>query len=562
MNRDIQHLSSFFDEKFYLENNPDIRRRKIKPLKHWLSIGIKQNRMPNPNIRFDKNFYISNYPDVKKSGLDPFHYYLVVGIKEGRKSSHENTNVVMGRVINRDQSTKENRSGINGTNVNNVTNRTNVLEHSKKVLTISEEIKQSFNPNINANINANINPLINMLPIGEYKIFKIENVDDLSLFEFRTIKLEVDELCIITQRIDKNEEWKGNLTIKVANDHVNQTIEIGPSDENIKCNVVDLKNGTNINDKRIIDLGNFQLVYSNSNLGLDINFKDTYVHFFKEKLIGNTYPVVLNGAIIYFNSVSKSYHNIYENGCDFILMAYRNMEPTNSPSEIWLAYIDKDTFNVIKNEILIQSDTLNKKYYEDPRFNLLNDKLILSYSKFNFPDKVTIFFSEFNVGSESNETAKLGPEQTIYELHLQTWEKNWTFFTSKGKAYCLYKITPIEIYEISDKYNIITKIPNQWTHPHKDLRGGCPPVFFKEKFWIFTHCTKYNIYCVVIDNNFRVVGYSLLPLLPKTKKKSIYFPVGAIINGETWLISMGVNDRDVGIIKMNHGSLESSISWI
>lgn len=76
--------SGLFDEKYYLLNNPDVRIADIDPLKHFITIGWKENR--NPSAQFDLSFYLSNNPDVRESGTNPLLHYIRYGQSEGRSA--------------------------------------------------------------------------------------------------------------------------------------------------------------------------------------------------------------------------------------------------------------------------------------------------------------------------------------------------------------------------------------------------------------------------------------------------------------------------------------------
>ena len=82
-----------FDERFYLENYPDIavaiRSRKVRSgLEHYLETGYFENRLPRKLI-VDERYYLDENPDVAdavkrgrvKSAQEHFEH---AGFKEGR----------------------------------------------------------------------------------------------------------------------------------------------------------------------------------------------------------------------------------------------------------------------------------------------------------------------------------------------------------------------------------------------------------------------------------------------------------------------------------------------
>ena len=78
--------SNLFDKdwysKTYLKNNGD------DPIRHYIATGWKENCNPSPY--FDTKWYLDNNPDVKKDGINPFVHYINYGKKEGRLPNPEN----------------------------------------------------------------------------------------------------------------------------------------------------------------------------------------------------------------------------------------------------------------------------------------------------------------------------------------------------------------------------------------------------------------------------------------------------------------------------------------
>jgi hypothetical protein len=73
--------SGLFDERFYLDHNPDAADA-TDPLAHYLEAGAREGRQPHP--WFDAAFYQSRYADVRGSGLNPLLHFLTIGLAEGR----------------------------------------------------------------------------------------------------------------------------------------------------------------------------------------------------------------------------------------------------------------------------------------------------------------------------------------------------------------------------------------------------------------------------------------------------------------------------------------------
>ena len=74
--------SGEFDEAFYLGKYDDVRRADVDALHHFVKIGWRELRQPNP--WFNTKFYLEKYQDVKALGVNPFVHYLKHGKAEGR----------------------------------------------------------------------------------------------------------------------------------------------------------------------------------------------------------------------------------------------------------------------------------------------------------------------------------------------------------------------------------------------------------------------------------------------------------------------------------------------
>jgi len=74
--------SGLFDTSYYLDRNPDVAESGMNPLAHYLKVGFKEGRDPNP--LFETSYYLKENPDVTESGMNPLVHYLEIGAKEGR----------------------------------------------------------------------------------------------------------------------------------------------------------------------------------------------------------------------------------------------------------------------------------------------------------------------------------------------------------------------------------------------------------------------------------------------------------------------------------------------
>ena len=81
----IVRASGLFDEAWYLDQYPDVRKLRMDPLQHFLWLGRLLKRNPSP--RFDAAAYLEENADVAGSGENPLTHFIKWGKKEGREFS-------------------------------------------------------------------------------------------------------------------------------------------------------------------------------------------------------------------------------------------------------------------------------------------------------------------------------------------------------------------------------------------------------------------------------------------------------------------------------------------
>ena len=83
--------SGLFDDKYYLLCYPDVRCADVDPLKHYLTIGWKEDR--SPSAQFDVNLYLQNNPDFRSSGINPLIHYILQS-KEAERAGSTSTKLL------------------------------------------------------------------------------------------------------------------------------------------------------------------------------------------------------------------------------------------------------------------------------------------------------------------------------------------------------------------------------------------------------------------------------------------------------------------------------------
>jgi GT2 family glycosyltransferase len=80
-------FSTLFDQEWYLEKNPEIRKAGMDPLQHYLRYGAQEGRNPHP--LFETKWYLSQRPELTNIGLTPLEHYVSYGAREGRSPHPE-----------------------------------------------------------------------------------------------------------------------------------------------------------------------------------------------------------------------------------------------------------------------------------------------------------------------------------------------------------------------------------------------------------------------------------------------------------------------------------------
>ncbi len=181
-----------------------------------------------------------------------------------------------------------------------------------------------------------------------------------------------------------------------------------------------------------------------------------------------------------------------------------------------------------------------------------------------------------------------GSDPSLQSLPSKEWiiEKNWQFFSSGQKNYCIYKADhehDVFEFDVADgliKRRFLSLFRASWNHGK--ISGGASPVLHPDGlFYSFFHSwtvdeTKKRIYHIglyTFENKppFRVKEVSSKPLMsasdPANESPSghaVLFPAGAIFDASTseWLIATGVNDSACGWFRITHSEARSSLKKV
>jgi predicted GH43/DUF377 family glycosyl hydrolase len=162
-------------------------------------------------------------------------------------------------------------------------------------------------------------------------------------------------------------------------------------------------------------------------------------------------------------------------------------------------------------------------------------------------------------------------------------EKNWIWFWpgAENEPHLIYSTDNGEhrVVKFSDRFQVQdewrTRCEAEWRWGI--IRGGTPPVRFGNEYWTFFHsslplATKYHrryfmgAYSFLAEPPWNVTQVTGRPLLAASdedewwpQKPLVVFPCGAVLQGNTWLVTMGVNDLKCAWMKIPHVDLCSKM---
>ena len=202
-------------------------------------------------------------------------------------------------------------------------------------------------------------------------------------------------------------------------------------------------------------------------------------------------------------------------------------------------------------------------------------------AQFNSKPKIVIHQSLFILGKDFKVDGILDVEYggngpSLY--HGESAEKNWLWFDCDKRSYFVYQTEPHIVCEVVGGKVVQehrTHAALGWTLG--TIRGGTPPVRVGDHFISFFHSSmpwkstpRYGVrrvyfmgaYMFEAKPPFQIVAATRERLLTGTWNEptqegvpAVVYPNGALIDGDTWTISMGVNDCGCGWVKLNHEDL-------
>jgi predicted GH43/DUF377 family glycosyl hydrolase len=157
----------------------------------------------------------------------------------------------------------------------------------------------------------------------------------------------------------------------------------------------------------------------------------------------------------------------------------------------------------------------------------------------------------------------------------RAWEKSHMPFEHSGNLFMVYSISPHQILYVKGEQATLAYEcpgPSPWT-PGTEMRGGAAPVLHNGEWYHFFHSRydrprrTYFMGCYTFSpeppfSPLRVVPEPLIVADRKTNTGpdrnycDVFFPRGAVISGDHWVISAGIHDRWTELRRIRQGEIE------
>jgi predicted GH43/DUF377 family glycosyl hydrolase len=271
----------------------------------------------------------------------------------------------------------------------------------------------------------------------------------------------------------------------------------------------------------------------------------------------------LYDASYHYNASIHKYKDVYR-------MFYRvGNNPSFEKDRIATCLIDL-SYNVLTESVLLNviSNYGNSEHVEDPRIIEYNNFWFLFYT-----DGYKMAVAKLDIDScEVIYSHYLIKPANALNKNSDTREKNWIPFVENNKLYILYSDTPRTILECHDSNKTLeivkTNVLNySLTCMYGEIRGGCPPVHYKDNQYIWFFHTSYksrhtNKYCIgayITEGYTDVILITNKPILfgrpdpgenMYARAINIVFPCGAVKTPRGWAISMGIQDSYIAVLEV------------
>ena len=283
--------------------------------------------------------------------------------------------------------------------------------------------------------------------------------------------------------------------------------------------------------------------------------------------------VIPNGLLL---DAPHNYNNgLFEWRGRLIMCYRRHLE--NAFSEIAVCEIDRDTLlpsTKFPQFVLDIPKEFDNEDHEDARIFWFGDEIFVSYTMWRravSPTGRWLYMPRIDVAAfddEWNFKYKFTPD---YDGNGEIPQKNWTFFVHGIDLMFVYDFSHHVVCKVTDSGRCDAVLTPGITWNYGTIRGSTPPQRISDTEYLsFFHSRKRDdgaphknryyagAYCFEAKEPFRITRYTEEPVFAGSESNQQWdtdlacvFPCGLVIDGETALVSMGSNDMECAIGRVN-----------
>ena len=253
-----------------------------------------------------------------------------------------------------------------------------------------------------------------------------------------------------------------------------------------------------------------------------------------------------------------------------LVCAYRYHHDGTASTRLAICELD-DKFATIDNQAINLNETALS--HEDPRLFVFQDSLWMSYIASEWPHFPAAKVRYVRLSKPDHWRADSPIDYTFPEMN--SIEKNHIQFPLGGGIGIIYRHNPKQV--IYEPLKTKPVVSDALTWPWGEIRGGTAPMPFGEHLLKFFHSRldndmppvrhRYYIGAMLMNpvSPYNMVAVSKRPILfgsekggdrtRKHFKPNVVFPAGAVKDGTSFLISVGVNDSTCEVVEISEKGL-------
>lgn len=251
-----------------------------------------------------------------------------------------------------------------------------------------------------------------------------------------------------------------------------------------------------------------------------------------------------------------------------------------SYNDVWAFSLDRNLIPQMGYKVAM-GDQFPDEHFEDPRVIIHNGRTFVSACNF-VRSKRGMTYPHQVISEVDSRWQLIRRYDPVYGQNGGSagkqvkHEKNWLWFWHDDHPNLLYNADPLTIARFNPSFTLAVDGKQEWesgvwTYGH--IRGGTPPMLVDGEYYTFFHSStdfngvkrQYHMGCLAFEGKppFRITRITMDPLLSGSRhdgglpdKPPCVFPCGAILEGDRWLVTMGINDLRCGWCYIPHATLK------